>query len=227
MNFLRRYVGHNLFLKLIALASATMLWSAVAREPRAEVAHTVPIEFVNVPSGMAINSDKVPEVQIWLSGPVRMVRAVEATDLHPVIDLTHLQRGSGDRTYSLSNSQIKAPYGVEIVQVVPSEFHLSFDVLATRKVRVQPRVSGQVAAQRTIAEVVSDPDVVFIQGPRSRVNAIEQAITDPIDASGVRGRQTFTTTVYVNDPMVRVLQPSVVHVTVITAEAASAGGPNQ
>jgi len=204
-----------------------MLWSAVAREPRAEVAHTVPIEFVNVPLGMAINSDKVPEVQIWLSGPVRVVRAVEAADLHPVIDLIHLQRGSGDRTYSLSNSQIKAPYGVDILQVVPSEFHLSFDVLATRRVRVQPRVTGQVAAKMKIAEVISNPDVVSIQGPRSRVNAIEQAITDPIDASGVRNRQTFTTTVYVNDPMVRVLQPSIVHVTVVTAEEVGPGGPSQ
>jgi YbbR domain-containing protein len=218
MNFFRRYVAHNLHLKLLALASATMLWSAVSREPRAEVAHTVPVEFVNVPPGMAINSDKVPEVQIWLGGPVRMVRSVEARDLHPVIDLTHLQRVSAERTYSLSASQIKAPYGVEVLQVVPSEFHLSFDVLATRKVRVQPRVTGHAAAGFKIAEVSSDPDSVSIRGPRSRVDAITQAITDPVDASGIRTRQTFTTAVYTNDPLVRILQPATVHVTVIPAE---------
>src|SRR5438874_11737704 len=118
MNFLRRYVGHNLFLKLIALASATMLWSAVAREPRAEVAHTVPIEFLNVPQGLAINSDKVPEVQIWLSGPERVVRGVNPQDLHPVIDLSSITPAAAERTFSLGKKQIKTPEGVDVAEIM-------------------------------------------------------------------------------------------------------------
>src|SRR5437660_5755169 len=125
MEWFRRWVLHNLALTIQALASAVFLWSAVAEEPRTEVAHTVPIEFVNAPGGIAINSDKVPEVQIWLSGPTRLVRDVAPRDLHPVIDLSGLKPAPGERTYSLSNSQIKAPQGVDIVQVVPSEIHLS------------------------------------------------------------------------------------------------------
>ena len=69
-----RTVLHNGWLKVLALAIAVLLWSAVAREPRVEVAHTVPVEFANVPQGLAINTDKVPEVQIWLNGPERVVR---------------------------------------------------------------------------------------------------------------------------------------------------------
>ena len=67
--------------------------------------------------------------------------------------------------------------------------------------------------------IFSDPNEVTIQGPRSRVNAIEQAMTDAIDAVGVHGRQTFMTTPYVDDPLVRVLQPSAVRVTVITQKS--------
>jgi hypothetical protein len=210
MNWFRRWVLHNLALKLLALASAVLLWYAVAEEPRAEVAHTVPIEFVNAPSGMAINSDRVPEVQIWLSGPTRLVREVSARDLHPMIDLSGLKPAPGDRTYSLSNANIKAPQGVDIVQIMPSEFHLSFDVMARREVKVAPRVTGDFSS------VVADPAMITIQGPRSRVNAIQQVITDPIDAGGLHGRETFTTTAYVNDPLVRVLEPSV-RVTVVAA----------
>jgi YbbR domain-containing protein len=208
MDWLRRWVFHNAALKLLALASAVLLWYAVAEEPRAEVAHTVPIEFANTPPGIAINSDKVPEVQIWLSGPTRLVREVSSRDLHPVIDLSGTRPAPGERTYSLNNASIKAPQGVDIVQIIPSEFHLSFDAMARRLVKVVPRVSG------SFGSATSDPAAVTIQGPRSRVEAIQQALTDPIDGGAVRASQTFTVTAYVNDPLVRVVEPVAVRVTV-------------
>ena len=221
MDWLRRWVFHNAALKLLALASAVLLWYAVAEEPRAEVAHTVPVEFVNTPPGIAINSDKVPEVQIWLSGSTRLVREVSPRDLHPVIDLSGLKPAPGERTYSLSNSQIKAPHGVDIVQVVPSEFHLSFDAMASRSVKVAPRVTGSYAG------VSSDPALVTIQGPRSRVDAVQQVLTDPIDGAAVRGRQTFTVATYVNDPLVRVVEPSAVRVTVVANNPATPSRPSE
>src|SRR5437899_1988594 len=44
-DFFRRYVLHNLGLKLLSLVLAVGLWVAVARDPIAEVAVSVPIEF--------------------------------------------------------------------------------------------------------------------------------------------------------------------------------------
>lgn len=211
----RRYVVHNWLLKLLALAIAVLLWSAVAREPRIEVAHTVPVEFANVPQGLTINSDKVPQVQIWLSGPERVVRGVNPQDLHPVIDLSSITPTAAERTFSLGKKQIKSPEGVDVAEIDPTAFHLSFDVLATRNVPVKPRVTS-AGPNFQVTKISSDPPEVTIQGPRSRVNAIEQVTTDAVDALGVRGRQTFTTTAYVNDPLVRVLQPTSVHVTIVT-----------
>ncbi|HKD92616.1 MAG TPA: CdaR family protein [Terriglobales bacterium] len=217
-DWFRRYVAHNFWLKLLALAIAVVLWSAVAREPRIEVAHTVPVEFANVPQGLAINSDKVPEVQIWLSGPERVVRAVNPQDLHAVIDLSSIPPSAAERTFSLGKKQIKVPEGVDIAEIVHTEFHLSFDVLATRHVPVKPRVIGPGTGWE-VERIFSDPNEVTIQGPRSRVDAIEQAMTDAIDAVGLHGRQTSMTTPYVDDPLVRVLQPSAVRVTVITQKS--------
>ena len=36
------------------------------------------------------------------------------------------------------------------------------------------------------------------------MNAVENAVTDPVDATGVVGKATFTTDAYVTDPLVRV-----------------------
>ena len=60
-DFLNRFVLHNLGLKLISLGLATGLWLAVARDPVAEVAVDVPIEFHNIPQNLEISSENIRE----------------------------------------------------------------------------------------------------------------------------------------------------------------------
>jgi YbbR-like protein len=65
---------------------------------------------------------------------------------------------------------------------------------------------------------------VTVTGPRARVEAVESATTDPVDASGVMGSQTFSTNVYVADPLIQVVHPVPVHVTVIIEKAPGTSG---
>jgi YbbR domain-containing protein len=110
------------------------------------------------------------------------------------------------------------------VQVVPSQFHISFDRSATRSVQVQPRVIGTLLSGYGITEVTTDPPAITIVGPERRVQAIQSAITDPVDATGVVGKATFTTHAYVPDPLVRVQTPGPIHVTVDTAKISGRAG---
>ena len=48
----------------------------------------------------------------------------------------------GERTYDLTPNQVQVPRNVKVVQIVPSQFHITFDHSATRTVEVQPRVIG-------------------------------------------------------------------------------------
>jgi YbbR domain-containing protein len=66
-----------------------------------------------------------------------------------------------------------------------------------------------------VAQVTADPSTVTITGPRRRVDAVDAAITDPVDASGDMTRATFLTHAYVTDPLIQVAHPSSVRVTVI------------
>jgi YbbR domain-containing protein len=70
-----------------------------------------------------------------------------------------------------------------------------------------------------ITNVKADPSQIMIVGPEKRVDGIENALTDPVDATGVVGKATFTTHAYVNDPLVRVQKPGPIHVTVTTGKS--------
>lgn len=214
MDFLRKYVFRNIGLKLLSLAIAVLLWLAVSREPMAEVAITVPIEFTNAPDNLEISSDSIPQVQVRERGPSGTVHNLGPSEVHAIIDLR--SASPGEHTYDLSPNKIRAPRDVQTLQVIPSQFRISFDKRATKTVQVQPRVIGSTAPDYRLGSVTVDPESVGIAGPAKRVDAINSVITDPVDASGVMGSASFTTHVYVSDPLVRLTTPSTVRVTVNT-----------
>jgi YbbR domain-containing protein len=217
MNFLRQYVFHNFVLKVLSLGVAVLLWMAVARDPVAEVALNVPVEFHNAPEHLEINSETIPQVQVRVRGPVRAVRDISATEVHAVIDLANVQ--PGERTYDLSPARIHVPDGVQVVQAVPAQIRIAFDRRESRQVEVKPRVIGTFASGYRIEQVTALPQSVTIVGPAAHVQGVETAITDPVDASGVVGTATFSTHAYVSDPLVRLANPSPIRVTVTTEKS--------
>jgi len=212
-DFLRRYVLHNLGLKLISLGLAVGLWLAVARDPMAEVAVNVPIEFHNMPANLEISAESIPTAQIRLRGPERIVHQLRSSDVYVGIELGDLK--PGERTFDLTDHQIHRPTGLEVVQVVPSQVHFAFDERLMRRIPVQPRVVGSFASGYQIGQVLADPALVTIIGPKKHVEAVEAATTDPVDVSGTMNRATFVRHAYVSDPLVQVSDPNPVRVTVI------------
>jgi YbbR domain-containing protein len=221
-DFLQRFVIENFGLKIFSLALAAALWLALARDPVAEVALDAPIEFEHMPDNLEINTEHVPSAQVRVRGPERLVRTLRTDQVHVEIDLSNAR--PGERSFNLTAQQIREPRDVVVVQVVPSQFQLSFDVRARREIEVHPRVSGQFATGLRIAKVIANPERIVITGPRARVEEIDFATTDPIDATGLTGSQTFTSNVYVPDPLIQVVNPIPVHVTVMMERASETSG---
>jgi YbbR domain-containing protein len=219
MNFFRRWVLHNFWLKVLSLLLATGLWMVISPEQQpAEVAISVPIEFQHVPRHLEISSETIPEAQIRVRGPERLIRNLRSVDLHTELDLADAK--PGDRTFDLTAQQVQHQRDLQIVQVVPGQVHLSFDTRLTRDVEIRPQIAGNFAAQQ-IAKMIVKPQTITITGPQHHVETVVAASTDPVDVSGVRTQASFLTNVYIADPLVQVVNPTPVSVTVIMNAAAN------
>ncbi len=164
------------------------------------------------------------QVRVRVLGPERTVRSLSSADVQAIVDLSGVR--AGEHTFDLTAKQVHLPDGVQVVQIEPSQVRISFDRSATRTVEVRPRVIGLnwVTGYR-ISDVSADPGTINIIGPQHRVNGAGDAITDPVDATGVVGSATFTTHAYVTDPLVRVQKPEPIHVTVTTSKTAKGEAP--
>ena len=199
---------------MVSVAFAIALWWTISHDPKPAIVElTVPIEFHRIPSDLEISSLNIPEAQIRVRGPERLVHELRARDLHVEVDLSDVK--PGERTFDLTAQQVRLPEDLQVMQVVPSQVRLAFDRAATRSVEVRPRVIGTFAAGYRMAKILASPSTVLISGPQQRVEAVEAATTDPVDATGVMNRNTFVTNVYVSDPLVQLVKPAPIHVTVI------------
>lgn len=217
IHWLRKHVFGHLRLKIVSLLIAFALWWAVAHDQPAEIALSVPIEFYNTPEHLEISSERIQRAEIRIQGPARLLREMTTADLDAVIDLA----GSkvGEHTFDLTPKQIRhLPHNVHIVQVVPSQVKLELDRSSSKLVDVTPRVIGTFAAGYRLGEVQAVPSKITIVGPQSRLQNIDAAITDPVDATGLVGRGTFTTQAEVGDPLVQLMNPEPIRVTVATVK---------
>ena len=220
IDFFKRYVLHNFWLKGLSLLLAAGLWWQISPDEQpAEVSLHAPIVFQHVPQQLEISSESIPEAQIRVRGPERLIRQLQASEVHAEIDLGDAK--AGERTFDLTSRQVRHPSDVSVVQVFPSQLHLSFDTTLTRDVEIHPRVTGNFPDGEQITKVDVDPPRITIIGPRHHVEKVDAATTDPLDATGTRGSAVFTTNVYVPDPLVQVVQPISIRVTVVVEKVGS------
>jgi len=124
-------------------------------------------------------------------------------DIVAVLDL-HGAR-PGRRLFPLTPDQVHAPFGVEIVQVMPSAIALTFEASATRTVPVLPSVDGRPAPGYVVGTLTAEPASVDIVGPESAVKRATEVLTEPVLIAGSKDRVRETVTIGVLDPTLRIV----------------------
>jgi YbbR domain-containing protein len=194
---------HNWHLKLISLLLATILWAEVARIPTSEIALSVPLEIQNIPKGTEVYGDTTDPVEVRLRGPSSLVRTVTPQALSIAIDLNDITMGQG-KILPLSPELVRAPAGVEVVQVIPARVRMTIEPKATKTVRIYPRLTGSPAAGFELGKAVVTPESIEIEGPASHVMKIESIETTDINVSGKQATFRENPELDIEDPLIRV-----------------------
>lgn len=221
---IRHFFFDNIALKIVSLIIALLMWYGVARDPVAEVSIQVPIEFARPPKDLDYTADVIPQAQLRLRGPARLLRDLPQEDVRAIIDLKNAM--PGEHTYDLTTGQIHLPHDVEVMQINPSRLRLVFDQHETRQISVKPHIVGILPPGYRIESVTAKPATLTITGPARHVNAVDNALTDAVDVTGVTGQASFDVMPYLPDPLVHLTGSDPVHVTVTTRKiSAKAGVP--
>jgi YbbR domain-containing protein len=207
----------NVLLKALSLALATLLWLAVSRDQQVERSLRVPLEYQNIPEGLEIVGDPPGTVDVRVRGASGVLGRLEAGEVVAMLDLGPAREGQ--RLFHLLTDQVRVPFGIEVAQVSPPTVSLEFERTGRKVVPVAPAIEGEPAAGYVAGKVSSDPRVVEVVGPASRLARLTEATTEPVSIQNASRPVNDVVTVGVVDSALRLSAARTAMVTVDIVQA--------
>jgi len=198
---MRMWPFRHIGLKLLSLALALLLWMAVSGEQTVERSLRVPLELQQFPAGLELQGEVPATADVRVRGASGALGRVLPGDIVAVLDLRAAR--SGRRLFHLTPEQVRAPFGVEVVQVNPPTIAMVFEPSASRLLPVVPSIDGKPEAGYVVGKVATDPASVEVVGPQSAVARATDATTEPVSIGGASRDVRETVTVGLLDPALR------------------------
>jgi len=184
---------------------AALLWLIVSGEQTVERVLRIPLEYTNIPAQLELVGDPLTVVDVRVRGSSGTLGRLSAGELAAVLDVRTPR--PGQRLYHLTGVDVRAPFGVDVVQVTPSSIALFFERSSTKSVPVLPVLEGQPAEGFMVDKVTADPATVDIVGPASSLKSLASAVTEAVSVEGATRAVIETVTVGPADPSVRLRGP--------------------
>lgn len=195
-----KFVTRNLGWKLASLATAFLLWMTLSGSHETTMSVSAPVQYSNIPKNLEISSGMIQEAHLILRGPSLKLARVRNGNIPLNLDLATM-RGPGERTYTITQSNLELPTGVRLERAVPSQIRLTLETRAMKSVPVNVRLEhipeGMIIEQQSVV-----PPSLTLLGPESNIRDIRFVETDPVDLRTLNAQGEARTTAYARDPKV-------------------------
>lgn len=174
----------NIGTKLVSVIVAIVLWAVVMGSRTVEATKEVPIE-VTAPADLVPGNDLPDRISFRLSGPKALLSAILDRRYEPIrVNLTGAKAGLV--TYRFFSDSIHVPIGVKVLSVNPTALLIKLEPLKRREVPVRLDVEGSPPEGYYLVGAHVEPPFARIKGSETRVDAVHEVVTQPIDLSELR-----------------------------------------
>lgn len=168
-------------LKLFSFFFAVTLWFYVLNSEPLEVEKTLPLEYL-LPESIAISNNYPLEVTVKMKGSRTFMRNLFSEKEKVFVDLKNARlKPNTSMEHTISDHDVPAPFGVQVLSVEPKTIELEFQKTTTRRVRVVPNLVGEVSRDLKLINTRIEPSSVKLTGPTKAMKKIKQISTVPID----------------------------------------------
>jgi YbbR domain-containing protein len=196
------HLFENLPLKVVSLVLAILLWFVIAGEKSSEMGLSVPLELQNFPKDLELTGDPVNAVEVRLRASPGIMQRLSPGDVSAQLDLRGA--GEGERIVHLTADSIRVPFGVKVVKMSPAIITLNLERTVQKVVPIRPRLLGKPARGYEVGRFESDPAQIGMAGPKSRVDEVESAFTEPVSVEGAESNVVATVNIGLEDPLLRI-----------------------
>jgi YbbR domain-containing protein len=180
---IKRLFWENLAFKAAAVVLAVILWLFVTSKGQTEMSLSVPIEYVNIPSGLEIAKHAVTSAHLVVRTHESLSKNIRQENVRVSLDVSRAKKG--EEIFSLKRDDVKIAYGATVTKIEPSTVRVVFEETVSKKVAVKPEVTGKPERGYAVKRIEVSPEEVVIEGARSEVRKVGVLRTEPVDISGL------------------------------------------
>ncbi len=200
-------------LRLLALALAVLAWFILSLGQREQSGETTVEVFVTYrPPEDFMILEPPDRVRVRLHGPESQIAALNPFQVTVVVELRGAELGRQD--IALSGDNVVVPGGLQVVSIDPNVLSLQLDRVVSELKPIDVQLVGEPAAGAVAQAPTVFPLQALVTGPESKVSLLRGLTTTPISLDGHALDFQAQAAVVSPDPLVRVVEPSVVRVDV-------------
>ncbi|HZP56018.1 MAG TPA: CdaR family protein [Dehalococcoidia bacterium] len=171
-------VAGNLSLAVLAVALAVTLWLYVSDKENPKQVETfnsaIPIEFVNVPNGLAVANSSETAVRIQVEGTKADLKRLNADDFKATVNLGGFQEG----VQNVSVDVAPPNSNVDVTDVSPGRIDVTLEESRTKEVPVKVALVGSPQSGFVAGNAQADPQTVTVTGAESLIALVDSAVAE-------------------------------------------------
>jgi YbbR domain-containing protein len=117
-------------LKVLSFALALVLWMMVSGEETIDRGLRVPLEMRQFPGGLQVRGEPPSTVDVRLRGASGLLSRLGPGDVVAVLDVGEAREGR--QQFQLTPERVRAPFGVEVKQVMPETVTIVFEQVSAK-----------------------------------------------------------------------------------------------
>ncbi|HPI89269.1 MAG TPA: CdaR family protein [Spirochaetota bacterium] len=168
--------------KVVCLALAMFLWAYISSTKTSELKFKVPLEIINLPAYLTIAEMPEKTIELTIEGKKELVKAVSTRSVRAVVDLKKPRVNISAR-YPVEIIRTQIPESITLTSGV-KKISLTVERKIEKRVRVIPKIVGNVPEGYVIGKYSVEPEFIMISGARSLVENTESLFTSNISIEG-------------------------------------------
>lgn len=173
----------NAGFKLLALATAFLLWGLSHSTSSIERGFDLPVVLVGVPDKLVVTKRSTDTVNVRVRGSRAALRRLSVGDLVYTVDLSGAKLGV--TAHTVETQDLELPRGLQVVSRSPAGIEFDLTQRGRKAVPLRPDLTGDPAPGFVIAGVEVEPARIWVVGARSEVLRLAEVMTETIDVSGI------------------------------------------
>jgi YbbR domain-containing protein len=173
-----RWLSDNFGTWLLSFILAVTVWVAAVNDQdpvqTGPVSGDVPVEYYQLSDGLLIVEEGPERVAVTIRAPVSVWESLQPGDLLMRADL----RGMGPGEHTLELEPVINRTALRVIEFDPAEITITLEESASIQSAVEVQLTGTIPLGYQAGDTTSDPDLVEVSGPVSRVQQVALVVAE-------------------------------------------------